>query len=40
MVAQDGEDEAGHPLYAITDSGRAELRSWFENARRPHQPGP
>ncbi|MFF8599342.1 PadR family transcriptional regulator [Streptomyces sp. NPDC015232] len=31
MVVQDGEDEAGHALYAITDSGRAELRSWFEN---------
>ena len=31
MVVQDGEDEAGHPLYAITDSGRVELRSWFEN---------
>ncbi|MFE0777672.1 PadR family transcriptional regulator [Streptomyces sp. NPDC058861] len=30
MVAQGGEDEAGHTLYAITDSGRAELRSWFE----------
>ncbi|MFF9196543.1 PadR family transcriptional regulator [Streptomyces sp. NPDC014779] len=31
MVVQDGEDAAGHALYAITDSGRAELRSWFEN---------
>ncbi|MER5201637.1 PadR family transcriptional regulator [Streptomyces sp. NPDC002825] len=30
MVAQGGEDEAGHTLYAITDSGRAELRTWFE----------
>ncbi|CAL9470525.1 hypothetical protein SUDANB37_02841 [Streptomyces sp. enrichment culture] len=30
MVAQDGEDEAGHPLYVITDAGRAELRTWFE----------
>ncbi|MEU3185003.1 PadR family transcriptional regulator [Streptomyces sp. NPDC006923] len=29
MVAQDGEDDAGHALYAITDAGRAELRSWF-----------
>ncbi|MFE1959657.1 PadR family transcriptional regulator [Streptomyces sp. NPDC059479] len=29
MVAQDGEDRAGHALYAITDAGRAELRSWF-----------
>ncbi|MER6094513.1 PadR family transcriptional regulator [Streptomyces sp. NPDC001728] len=29
MVAQDGEDTAGHALYAITDSGRAELRTWF-----------
>jgi len=29
MVAQDGEDEAGHALYVITERGRAELRSWF-----------
>ncbi|MFC8508623.1 PadR family transcriptional regulator [Streptomyces sp. NPDC057411] len=31
MIGQDGEDEAGHALYAITDKGRGELRSWFEN---------
>ncbi|OEJ59892.1 PadR family transcriptional regulator [Streptomyces agglomeratus] len=30
MVVQDGEDGAGHALYAITDAGRGELRSWFE----------
>ncbi|WP_318208204.1 PadR family transcriptional regulator [Streptomyces sp. SJL17-1] len=30
MVTQGGEDAAGHALYAITDSGRAELRTWFE----------
>lgn len=30
MVAQSGEDEAGHVLYVITDTGRTELRSWFE----------
>ncbi|WP_274560639.1 PadR family transcriptional regulator [Streptomyces spiramyceticus] len=30
MVAQDGEDDAGHALYAITEVGRSELRSWFE----------
>ncbi|MER7947445.1 PadR family transcriptional regulator [Streptomyces sp. NPDC096079] len=30
MVAQGGEDEAGHTLYTITDNGRAELRTWFE----------
>ncbi|MEU1122028.1 PadR family transcriptional regulator [Streptomyces sp. NPDC005899] len=30
MVAQDGEDEAGHALYSITEDGRGELRSWFE----------
>lgn len=30
LVAQDGEDDAGHPLYVITDAGRGELRSWFE----------
>ena len=29
MVAQDGEDDAGHTLYAITHAGRAELKSWF-----------
>ncbi|GAA2237890.1 helix-turn-helix transcriptional regulator [Streptomyces amakusaensis] len=29
MVAQGGEDEAGHALYAITEAGRAELRNWF-----------
>ncbi|MGW7200416.1 PadR family transcriptional regulator [Streptomyces chryseus] len=29
MVVQDGEDGAGHALYAITDAGRGELRSWF-----------
>jgi DNA-binding PadR family transcriptional regulator len=29
MVAQSGEDEAGHALYVITDDGRAELKSWF-----------
>ncbi|MEV7277064.1 PadR family transcriptional regulator [Streptomyces sp. NPDC093111] len=31
MVGQDGEDGAGHALYAITDKGREELRTWFEN---------
>ncbi|MEN8649672.1 PadR family transcriptional regulator [Streptomyces sp. 21So2-11] len=30
MVAQGGEDDAGHPLYTITDVGRSELKSWFE----------
>ncbi|MEU8677484.1 PadR family transcriptional regulator [Streptomyces sp. NPDC048560] len=29
MVVQDGEDDAGHALYSITDDGRAELHSWF-----------
>ncbi|KOX38486.1 MULTISPECIES: PadR family transcriptional regulator [unclassified Streptomyces] len=29
MVAQGGEDEAGHTLYTITDSGRTELKTWF-----------
>jgi DNA-binding PadR family transcriptional regulator len=29
MVAQEGPDDAGHPLYAITDLGRGELTSWF-----------
>ncbi|MGR8009422.1 helix-turn-helix transcriptional regulator [Streptomyces hypolithicus] len=30
LVAQDGDDEAGHVLYAVTEAGRAELRNWFE----------
>ncbi|MEU9861759.1 PadR family transcriptional regulator [Streptomyces sp. NPDC047971] len=30
MVAQGGQDDAGHALYAITDIGREELRTWFE----------
>ncbi|MFV2121936.1 PadR family transcriptional regulator, partial [Streptomyces sp. Act-28] len=30
LVAQDGEDGAGHPLYVITEAGRAELHTWFE----------
>ncbi|MFB7177628.1 PadR family transcriptional regulator [Streptomyces sp. NPDC056257] len=30
LVAPDGEDAAGHTLYAITDSGRTELRQWYE----------
>ncbi|MFI9580719.1 PadR family transcriptional regulator [Streptomyces sp. NPDC052236] len=30
MVAQSGEDEAGHALYIITEAGHAELKTWFE----------
>ncbi|WP_235023813.1 PadR family transcriptional regulator [Streptomyces sp. WAC05374] len=30
LIEQGGEDEAGHALYAITDTGREELRAWFE----------
>ncbi|MGG8406640.1 PadR family transcriptional regulator [Streptomyces sp. 12297] len=30
LVAPDGADEAGHTLYAITETGRTELRSWYE----------
>ncbi|MGT2529322.1 PadR family transcriptional regulator [Streptomyces nojiriensis] len=30
LVAPDGEDSAGHTLYAITDTGRTELREWYE----------
>ncbi|MFI1283063.1 PadR family transcriptional regulator [Streptomyces sp. NPDC020858] len=30
LVAPDGEDAAGHTLYAITAPGRAELRQWYE----------
>ncbi|GHH05204.1 PadR family transcriptional regulator [Streptomyces lanatus] len=29
MVVQDGADEAGRALYALTEAGRAELRAWF-----------
>lgn len=29
MVAQSGEDDAGHALYVITEAGHAELKSWF-----------
>ncbi|MEU0524781.1 PadR family transcriptional regulator [Streptomyces niveus] len=31
MVVQDGEDDAGHALYVITDAGRDELRNWFRS---------
>ncbi|MFJ9679980.1 PadR family transcriptional regulator [Streptomyces sp. NPDC101194] len=30
LVVQDDEDDQGHALYAITEDGRTELRSWFE----------
>ncbi|MFE9256418.1 PadR family transcriptional regulator [Streptomyces sp. NPDC006879] len=30
LVAPGGEDAAGHTLYAITESGRQELRQWYE----------
>ncbi|SCE49594.1 DNA-binding transcriptional regulator, PadR family [Streptomyces sp. DvalAA-43] len=30
LVVQDAEDDQGHALYAITDAGHTELRSWFE----------
>ncbi|GHB66394.1 transcriptional regulator [Streptomyces cirratus] len=30
LVAPGGEDAAGHTLYAITDTGRAELHEWYE----------
>ncbi|HEY9372936.1 PadR family transcriptional regulator [Streptomyces sp.] len=29
LVAQGGEDDAGHALWTITDGGRDELSSWF-----------
>lgn len=29
MVVQEGADEAGRVLYALTEAGRAELRAWF-----------
>ncbi|WP_035798195.1 PadR family transcriptional regulator [Kitasatospora mediocidica] len=30
LVVPDSEDEEGHLFYAVTDKGRAELRSWFD----------
>ncbi|MET9605074.1 PadR family transcriptional regulator [Streptomyces sp. NPDC006512] len=30
LVAPGGEDPAGHTLYVITDTGRAELHQWYE----------
>ncbi|GAA2131482.1 helix-turn-helix transcriptional regulator [Kitasatospora kazusensis] len=30
LVAPHGEDEDGHLFYAVTEAGRAELRTWFE----------
>ncbi|MFJ5547187.1 PadR family transcriptional regulator [Streptomyces sp. NPDC093225] len=30
LVAPDGEDAAGHTLYAITEAGRTELHDWYE----------
>ncbi|MEV8532170.1 PadR family transcriptional regulator [Streptomyces sp. NPDC051211] len=39
LVAPGGEDDAGHTLYAITDAGRGELRSWYERpVDRTHPP--
>lgn len=39
LVAPGGEDAAGHTLYAITDTGRAELREWYERpVDRAHPP--
>ncbi|MBT2418665.1 helix-turn-helix transcriptional regulator [Streptomyces sp. ISL-22] len=29
LVVQDGVDEAGRVLYALTEAGRVELRAWF-----------
>jgi DNA-binding PadR family transcriptional regulator len=31
LVAPHGEDEEGHLYYAVTEAGRAELRSWFDS---------
>lgn len=38
MVAHEGVDEAGRMLYALTEAGRAELRSWY--ARPVERAGP
>jgi len=29
LVVLDGDDDEGHPIYAITDPGRDEVRRWF-----------
>ena len=31
LVKPDGEDAEGHVFYALTDTGRIELRSWFDS---------
>ncbi|WP_328341055.1 PadR family transcriptional regulator [Streptomyces violaceus] len=38
LVAQEGVDEAGRALYALTEAGRAELRAWY--ARPVERAGP
>lgn len=38
MVAHDDVDAAGRTLYALTESGRAELRAWYD--RPVERPGP
>lgn len=39
MVGQDGVDEAGRVLYALTEAGGAELRAWFTRpVERPSPP--
>ncbi|WP_327680457.1 PadR family transcriptional regulator [Kitasatospora sp. NBC_00458] len=31
LVVPAGEDDEGHQFYAVTDAGRAELRTWFDS---------
>jgi DNA-binding PadR family transcriptional regulator len=38
LVRPDGEDAEGHVFYAITDTGRGELRSWFGSPVRRDNP--
>ena len=38
LVRPDGEDTEGHVFYAITDTGREELRSWFGSPVRRDNP--
>ncbi|GAB2734720.1 PadR family transcriptional regulator [Streptomyces bullii] len=38
LVVQDGADQAGRALYALTEAGRAELRSWYARPVRRADP--
>lgn len=39
LIASAGEDDAGHAVYAVTDTGREQLRRWFTTpVRREDRP--